>query len=1103
MSGRLAALLTLTLCAARATGQATASDDGDRSDSVANSDDSERYRVLTRALARGEFARVGELASGFSPRSPWAKKAAELRQLAPFLAAGKAAPASTLPNAPPGVAVNAIGALSVALSEEGAFAAAVRPESGTTGLAPLLFGFPQPWSSRLSLTLDGSPRMLSPRAGLVGVQGGLALAAREGDIDVSLVVRGEAPRADEPAVVARTTLRIEASVTNRGGAAHRVGLRLLLDLVDGFDDAPEVRVGERHVLDTTCDFVGDAVPGVVSVGALTLALRGVGVAAPDRAVLAPLAAMVDAPFDFAVQPGAPLTADSALAIYADEVELAPGEMRCLAIAFASSPAPVDARPPIATRSWTEPVWRSDAQRAVLSLDQSVAGTTGPCDDLQVAVALSPGLDLLALPDDLARLGALPRDALVQRSVVVRPNFMSGGPLAVHFDVTTRSSAGDRTHKSVDVGVPAPPTSFLAGRVIDAAGDPIAGAEITLERDGRVVARGGSDGAGSYWFGNVPPGAWQLRATKVVWVEPAAKAHREEVGGVLYDVVLTSATIGDDGRELLPTFAPGGGRDVLMGRSITRYSLYCSTEWDAGRPYLEEIVRGLRRAAEFLYAASDGQLTFKRVAVADNGVNWNSADLWDWTCNHIHPNATVAGLRQRYDAASSPWNSAINFGRAWNGPWDAHGHFSTIVHEFGHYGLGLYDEYLGAPQGAYRGLAYSEMCRCIMGYQYADWKICWSGNHHSYTNQGMWNGRSCWQQIQEWHQGWRGGYWCPITTPVERGGVVPPAFTNHVGDDVVAVIRDTQAGCWDTRLRVAGLGESNRSGVLVYTEQPSDGRTLYQGMTWGDGTMQLLGLHVGDRVWGVRDGARAEFRVTERRSEWVLEFDSEPGPDGPPSPLVRVHPERAQEREAGTVIEIAPFIAPSGQPVVRKRGSPSSFAVEAVVPDPKLAGALERFVVHVPEADFDESRLALELLLPDATRGDRTLLSDVVRVPLAAGAEAEAASFDGSLRIHFAPGAIARPTPLCIASTAGPPRFVEGRRSLGRFHAIETGDGAPFRAAVTLWLQLPDSVSRERVEVRRFDIATREFVVLPSTAAAEPDALLAPLDEPGVVALFAR
>jgi hypothetical protein len=192
------------------------------------------------------------------------------------------------------------------------------------------------------------------------------------------------------------------------------------------------------------------------------------------------------------------------------------------------------------------------------------------------------------------------------------------------------------------------------------------------------------------------------------------------------------------------------------------------------------------------------------------------------------------------------------------------------------------------------------------------------------------------------------------------------------------------------------------------------------------------------------------------------------------------------------------VPPSGKPQLRRRGRPRELPLDVLPP--------ERFVAHVAESDFELSRLSLELLLPDAIRGDRTIVTDVVRVDLPANAESEAASFDGSLRVHFAPGALAHATPLAIASTAGPARFVEGRRSLGRFHALETGDGAPFHGPVQLVLHVPKesgAVDRDRVEVRRFDEKTREFVVVPSVAGPEPDALLATIDGPEVVALFER
>ncbi|MBL8843810.1 MAG: carboxypeptidase regulatory-like domain-containing protein [Planctomycetes bacterium] len=1037
-----------------------------------------------------------------------ARKAARRAPLEALREPPRAEAPIALPAADAGVAVQHVGALSVALSEDGGFSALARPEQ-ERGVAPLLSLFPDTTTSRVSLFVDGEARMVAPRAGLSLRGDGVQLVAREGDLEVVVAVTGGAPRVDEAALAERSRLRVEASVANRGGVPHQVGLRLLLDLIDGFEDAPAVRLGRRNELSASDEWVGDAVPALLSVGARELLLRGVGGHAPDRALLGPLAPFLAAPYDLPFAAGAPLAPDSALALYADPQPLPPGAARSLAVEFVAAgggaPAPLDARPPLFSRAFVEPLPGSDAWRVLLSLENALNGAIGPCEALRVDASFSAGLELLAAPDDATRLGDLPLDATVQRSWIVRPNLASGGGQLVRFEVAS-GKPDARSQKTIDVGVPTPAVGWLGGRIVDVQGRPIPGADVVLERNGQRIAQVRSDGNGGYGFGGVPAGAWQIRASKVIWREPAAKERREDLENLLYDVVLTSATIGNDGREQLPTVTPGGGRDIALARSLTRYSLYSCTEWDASRAYLEEVGRGLRRAAEFLYAASDGHLTFGRAVVVDCGDGWNQADQWDWACNHIHPNASVAGIRHRYDAASAPWNTAINFGRHWNGPWDAHGHYSTVVHEFGHYGLGLFDEYLGAPQGEYRGLSYPEMCRCIMGYQYADWKICWHGNHHAYTNQGMWNGRSCWQQIEEWHEGLRGGYFAPVTTPAERGGVVPPPFETRIGEELALVIRDHDSGGFDATLQLAGLAGSERAGAVVHVEQRHDGRTLYQGQTYGDGTIGLMGVHVGDRVSAVVEGRRAEFTVRERSARYVLELDGGRGETLAPMPRVVVVPEVANGVDAGGAIEVAPWLPLDGAPRLRWRGEAS----RELAP---LAGLPGVFGASIAEASWSGARLSGELVLPDAARGDSTVTIEAVRAVVAADREESVASFDGALELRLPPGSLAAGQRVVIASSAGPRVHVAAdgtvvapaaaaHASVGRLHSIAAaGAPAPFARPVALLLHAPDGSALERLHVRRLDPATRRFERLESQPGAEPDTLLARLDAPGAVALF--
>jgi len=1056
--------------------------------------DGERYRALTAALARGDFAAARELSEGFEPGSTFERKAGLLAEYAALLSKASGAPA-----AEPGAGQAASGALRLALAPDGAFSAALCPESGAGGYRPLIFGWPRCWSSRVSLFVDGEGLMLSPRSGVAASGGDLSLSTREGDVEVRLSMRGRCAGAQEEDVLEGATVRLDLTVTNRGPKARRIGARLLLDLVEGFDDAPDVRISSRRVLATTRGFAGDGVPRSLWIGrGQLLVLRGLGPPGVERAVIAPLDRALAAAFDFPVEEGEPLGADTALAAYLEPGVLEPGASRTLAVELRGAGSLLDATPPLSAGCWTEPVeGAADQTRVLLLLENSARGVTGAQEDVRVAPRLGPGLSLVSAPDDLERLGNLGAGELIQRSLIVRNTQEVGGPLEVSFDLSARTGDG-RSRRTVSAAVPAAPALSIAGRILDVAGRPVPGAEVILKQAGRDVGQTTSRPDGSYSFAGVSAGSHQVLARCVVHREPAAKAGRQELDDLLYDVVLSSETIGNDARAVLPAVLPGAGRDVVLARSLTRYSLFVSVEWDAPRAYLEQIVLGIRRAAEFLYVVTDGQVTFGRVVVADAAENWNAADLYDWANNLVHPNASVNGIRHRYDPVSAPWNTAMNFGRQWAATWDTLGLYSTVVHEFGHYGFGLFDEYLGAPQGSHRGLSYAEMCRCFMGYQYADHKACWEGNHQAYTNQGLWNRCSCWEQIERWHEGPRSGFQVPITTPRERGGVVPPDFVSSVGEELRARVHDHDTGAFDARLTLGGPFGSALGGVLVYADLEAEGRTMYQGATSSGGTMQLMGVHVGDRVRGLKDGLRTEFVIGERRAQYRLEFDSEPMSDLGPPPLLLVRPERANGAAAGVTVELIPLRPVLGKPALKVHGG----SERTVLLEPFEVRGETRFVGFLPAEAAGAGRLLFETVVPDAVRGDLTLVTDAVLGELPAGRESEAASFDGSLRLRLPEGTLAESVPYCIASTAGP-RLVSGDAvSVGRLHAIlPAAEGNPFLGPVQLSLRFDAAFARERLEVRRYDSTRGEFMSLPVRPSPAEGELLAELDEPGVVGLF--
>lgn len=1012
--------------------------------SFANDDVGERYRALTAALARSDFDAAIAVAETLTGEDAFARKASGWLEAARFLKGSAEAPRNR-------AATAEAGALRLTLAEDFAFSAYV---IGQKGFTPLLGSPFDPFSSRLTVNIDGES--FAPRPTPVQVfPGGARVLVIERDVEIVLTIFGGAPPVGHPAAES-SSVRVEATVINRGATDRRIGMRLLVDVAFGFDDAPVLEWRPGAGIPLTREWIGDEVPRRLTFGARSIVLRGNGAPAAERVEWVPTASALERSFDLPFTEGEPLGADSALALFAEPISLGPGMARSVAIDLVPNGEDRNGAQPLSTGAYVEPVAGNPrATRVLLALSNESRGITGAFEDLSITPRVAAGLDLLSGSSRTENYGDLEPFALLQRSIVVVPNGTRGGAQDVFFDLAF-GRADRRSTRSIAMRIDTPNAADLAGRIVDVKGTAIADAEVVLLADGRELGRTRSDGSGLYRFSGLPIREYEVRASKVVFVQPAAKAARADVDDVMYDVVLSSETVENDGSHRLPRLQPGEGKDVVLARSLTRFSILVVTQWDADREYLELIARGMRKAAEFLYAASDGQFTFGRVAIRDCARDWNSADLWDWSNNSVHPNASVAGIGHRFDAVHAPWNTAMNFGRNWErGTWETHGVFSTVVHEFGHYGFGLYDEYLGAPQGVHRGLSYPEMCRCIMGYQYADFKICFEPHHRTYTNQGMWNGRSCWKQLEDQYEGWRGGVYVPVLTPIERNGVLPPPIPNHIGNDLAVVIRDESTNGYVAVLDVVNPMARSAGGIPVAIE--SSGESVYQGVTRGDGSIDLMGVHVGDRVVATYSGARAEFVVRERAPRYRLEFGDDVADDRP-APRIVFFPERrtldgSPELPLGT-LEIESVLPLAEPPRVFLDASGGAAVVRAI------DASQNHFVANLPFQTFRNGRATLDCEL-------RTLSGETthawIDITLGRGRDGVVA-FDGSLEFELegAPDDAL----LAITSVAGPAdRLVDASgveaRSVGRTHAITA---------------LPERLGTGTIRLRRpFEVGSADLI----------------------------
>ena len=148
------------------------------------------------------------------------------------------------------------------------------------------------------------------------------------------------------------------------------------------------------------------------------------------------------------------------------------------------------------------------------------------------------------------------------------------------------------------------------------------------------------------------------------------------------------------------------------------------EWDARNDskYLSQLQFDLKRASEFLYDWTNGQVALGRINVFHDakrntfpgyGDPWSEADIRIYATNRLRPNATQGGIVTEAFTDTMKGADAkgpnvyvpgqVAMGAVWNRFGDSSGNLGedwarTLAHELGHYLLFLDDNYLGANDG---------------------------------------------------------------------------------------------------------------------------------------------------------------------------------------------------------------------------------------------------------------------------------------------------------------------------------------------------------------------------------------------------------------------
>ena len=344
------------------------------------------------------------------------------------------------------------------------------------------------------------------------------------------------------------------------------------------------------------------------------------------------------------------------------------------------------------------------------------------------------------------------------------------------------------------------------------------------------------------YGNGGDWAWQEYLTSI---------HVENSGTTTqFNVVSTSTT-----------------QDLVLRKNqgLVLVHMLVSVEWDAETAYMDALRTGLQNASAYLYDVTDGQFVWGKIEVFDNAQYWGDADVRIYANQRLHANCNGAiGMYRGLGGLTAGTDMQIHMPGYYLGSmYDWQDAYRTFMHEFGHYGLWLADEYLDRDGNENTGAHCTTnfinnpnpnqeaVQASIMHHQWFATELCSKidPNHMHDTNtfQDEYNdGEDTWQTVIRHYSGGN----LTIQSADTRGVIMPGPNTLPIPSWVQVNVTDYNTGACPPFM-VGYVYSSNNQPVKdmnVWVVRPGSlFSPLYQGVTDGLGEIQVLGAHNGDGV----------------------------------------------------------------------------------------------------------------------------------------------------------------------------------------------------------------------------------------------------------------
>lgn len=311
---------------------------------------------------------------------------------------------------------------------------------------------------------------------------------------------------------------------------------------------------------------------------------------------------------------------------------------------------------------------------------------------------------------------------------------------------------------------------------------VVSAERRVEATKTPIMPAGASNYGGFDFGSqqglsLASGASRTFTTTYTFLTSQAYGYQYAWGAYYWDIAVWK-----DGY-------PGQGGETVVIRAQKPFTIpyafdmKVSIEWDIiptdasekGPSFVNHLVAGLRKASEYLFDATDGQMCFGKIAIYDNKEHWTDCDL------RIHEETdanTILDVAWPHTSPSLEWAwppiiTHIEMGRkwiyqgwsvfdAWDQDWPStvQPAYRILIHEFGHFKLGLLDEYMHDPLSYDMGqiadmiinnnLGTAHCAPSLMDDETFTNEFCNPVNHDpdKDTWQELIYGKSCWSVIKE-------------------------------------------------------------------------------------------------------------------------------------------------------------------------------------------------------------------------------------------------------------------------------------------------------------------------------------------------------------------